>query len=427
MNRITACLTAILITLSSSYTPADSVEAEVVHWWYKGGDAQALQTIVEAFESRGGTWLDAGKTDFYTTREAVVSRLAKGYPPTATQWNAGIELTEFAQLGLLNIITAPTQQNHIRQHYYPSVLDWVTVNDQIIAVPVTVHNESWLWYNMAAFAGQQLSPPQSLVELQQVTQALESQGITALAVGSEAWQHRIVFMNILLATTDKNGFNKLFFTLDADYLDSDEFATVITSFTGLAAHVRSFGTGSWSDQIAAVHRGEAAMTYMGDWAKGEFQALGGKQGEHFSCHPAPGVDYLQPVIDVFFLGGTDAPKELASQHTLTQALLDTDSIIAFNKIKGSVPPFPVPDQTRSDQCESHSYKLLKQKQRTLAPFASLGDGRHHGLVQEAIRTLWQDGKDSWPAARELWLQAMTHERARRSRLGNAMSVSGITD
>lgn len=404
-----------------------SNEAEVVHWWYKGGDSVALQSLVVAFEQAGGNWIDAAETDFYTTRESVVSRLAKGYPPTATQWNAGVEIIEFAQLGLLNPLSNQKHVQHLREHYHQSVLDQVTVNNQIIAVPLNVHNESWMWTSQQVFEQTKLQPPATFEALIHQASTLEPLGIKAIAVGEEAWQQRILFIDVLISKTSKDGFNRLFKTLDPNYLDSEDFTNVISTFTTLSRHAHSFGDGSWSDQVAAVLEGKAALLFMGDWAKGEFQTLGGKIGTDFSCVMAPGVTQLQPVIDVFMLGGTDDLKEQAAQDRLVDALLQKQAVIEFNKIKGSVPPFQLTDRNDTDHCESKSLQLLQNNETVLPPFASLGDGRFAGLLQNAIRALWNDGMDGWPEARALFRDALHHEHERRKRQGNELLAGSDND
>ena len=417
-NNYLAFLTLWLTLLCCGKTLASAIEAEVGHWWHKGGDAKALEAIIERFETMGGTWFDAAEADFYSTRESVVSRLAKGYPPTAIQWNAGIEIIEFAQLGLINPITDPTQLKRLRQHYYPSVLEQVTVDDNVIAVPINVHNESWMWVSEPAFAQAKVSPPSLFSDIDRIAGALRQAGVVPLAVGSEAWQQRLVFMNVLLSLIGRDGFDQLFETADVTYLDSAAFASVVEVFTALSAHSQSFGDGSWSEQVAAVHRGEAAMLFMGDWAKGEFISLGGTLGVDFNCHIAPGVQQMLPVIDVFMLGGSDKQTELDAQRVLVEALLDKSSVTEFNRLKGSIPPFNDRDINNTsghtaDPCETGSLELLKNTETVLPPFASLGDGRHAGLVQNAIRELWIHGPDGWPKARQYFSDAILHENERR--------------
>jgi len=412
--------------ISGRDSSAGAYEAEVVHWWFKSGDARALRTLIHNFERRGGIWIDAAEADFYMTRERVVSRLAKGYPPTAIQWNAGIEVVEFAQLGLLNPIKDAQQRQQLEQQSYSTIIDQVTVDGEIIAVPINVHNESWMWANESVLRRAKVNAPASFQDIQSIVPALGELGVTPLAVGAQAWQQRILFMNVLLAQVGRAGFEQLLIDLNAEYLNGEEFSTVVETFTSLSKHARSFGDGSWTDQVKAVRNGDAALLFMGDWAKGEFLAMNAELGIDFFCHPAPGVDYLQPVIDVFMLGGSDDPAEIAAQRVYVDTLLDKDTVVSFNRIKGSVPPFPVGKDYAPDACESGSLDLLKERKKTLPPFASLGDGRHAGLIQEAIRILWSDGPSGWVEARALFAEAIDHEKARRNSRGKFI-VSGVDD
>ena len=64
-------------------------EAEVVHWWQSASERQALGVFLEAFQAEGGEWFDVSTDTYNSTRESALKRMAKGYSPTAVQWNGG--------------------------------------------------------------------------------------------------------------------------------------------------------------------------------------------------------------------------------------------------------------------------------------------------------------------------------------------------
>ena len=48
-----------------------------------------------------------------------------------------------------------------REHFLPEVLDAVTVNGEILAVPVNVHRENGVFYSVPVFSDLGLTPPMS--------------------------------------------------------------------------------------------------------------------------------------------------------------------------------------------------------------------------------------------------------------------------
>jgi len=119
VKKLCQILLASLVLFQSASAVA-SPEAEIMHWWSRGGDYAALQVFRAEFEGRGGIWHD-----------------------TITE---GWEVTEISRLGLLDPITDSVTLNKIRGSILDSVLGIVSVDEQIVAIPVNVHSENWLWH-----------------------------------------------------------------------------------------------------------------------------------------------------------------------------------------------------------------------------------------------------------------------------------------
>ena len=379
-------------TFSAPATKTPSAaETEVVHWWQRGGDAQALSIIINEFTARGGVWVNSPESNFDDTREQVVSRMAKGYPPTALQWNAGVESRQFAHLGLLNPVESSTQIKDLREHFHPEILKEVTVAGNLYGIPVNVHRENWLWTHNAHFSANNHLAPKSWQDILTISHDLQSKNITPIALGFESWQHRILFNDVLLGTLGPVGYSRFYRQKDVDLLSSENFIKAIRIFQNLKPYTRSFGEGDWNAQVNAVATGDAAMVFMGDWAKGEFITQDIKLGTEFDCLPAPGTDdSMLPVVDVFLLGKLDDASEKRGQRLLIDTLLDRNTLSAFNRIKGSVPPFRQLDNQRNDPCSDQVVSLLNQSDALVPSFASSGDGEFTSRIDDAIMALWSD-------------------------------------
>ena len=373
-------------------TPQPVPEIEVVHWWYKGGDANALEMIVNEYMLRGGHWDNAPESSFADTRESVVSRMAKGYPPTAIQWNAGIESRQFAELGLLNPVRSEQALEKLGSRYHPAVLKEITVDGELYAIPVNVHRENWMWVANNIFdTNEELEIPTTWLDIIATGEYLLEQEQIPIALGSEIWQHRILFNNVLLGVMGSKAYRRFYQLKDPTILDSDAFRTVVKTYRQLQPYTHSFGNGSWYAQVEAVATEQAALLFMGDWASGEFQNQQSVLGEDYECRSAPGTEsHLVPVIDVFLLGRLTEPEDIRGQSLLIDTLLDRETISAFNELKGSVPPFKTFEQQNFDACRQQVAKLLQAKDSVVAPFASAGDGEFNAKIEAAIVNLWDD-------------------------------------
>lgn len=373
-------------------TPQPAPEIEVVHWWFKGGDANALEMIVNEFMLRGGQWDNAPESSFADTRESVVSRMAKGYPPTAIQWNAGVESRQFAELGLLNSVNSTEAIEKLINNYHPSVLKEITVDGKLYAIPVNIHRENWMWVASKIFeTNEELEIPTTWLDIIATGEYLLEQEQIPIALGSEIWQHRILFNDVLIGVMGRQAYSRFYTLKDPTILDSDGFRTVVKTYRQLKPYTHSFGNGSWYSQVEAVATDQAALLFMGDWASGEFRNQQSVLGVDFDCHSAPGSEeYLVPVIDVFLLGRLTEQADIRGQHLLIDTLLDRDTISAFSELKGSVPPFRNFEQQTFDGCRQQVADLLQAEDAVVAPFASSGDGEFTAKIEAAIVNLWDE-------------------------------------
>jgi glucose/mannose transport system substrate-binding protein len=81
-------------------------QAEVLHWWTSGGEARAVQTLMDEFQSNGGKWVDmpvaGGGGD--AAMQALRARVLAGNAPTAVQLK-GPSIQEWYEEGVLADLT----------------------------------------------------------------------------------------------------------------------------------------------------------------------------------------------------------------------------------------------------------------------------------------------------------------------------------
>ena len=396
-------------------------EAEVVHWWYRGGDREAVNILRDEFESRGGTWFDSSSSDMVAALDGAVSRMAKGYSPTLIQWNAGWEVNQFYKLGLLRSIEKPELDAHLRAKLLDSVVDNVSVDDRIVALPVNIHSENWVWLRRQ----QDAAAPKELGDWDQVfdyAKTIHSRDGVAIAMGADPWQRRLLFNSILVGALGAERYVRLYSDLDVQILNTNAFDHALNTFVDLQEYASMFGEGRWDQQVAAIASGEAQMVFMGDWAKGEFENLGLELDREFECRPVPTTaNHLMLVIDAFVLGSVDFPSERQGQDLFIQVVTDEVTSVNFNRLKGSLPPLKNIDIQSMDSCNQIAHTALRDPEKVIPSFSSFGDRGFLGRLERIMSDLW-DRKVSLESTRQLFRMELLSEVRKRSQMVTTVQV-----
>ncbi len=379
---------ASVMFIHSSAAIADP-EVEIMHWWSSGGERAALQVFKEAFKGRGGIWYDSNTRNSVDTLNNALSRMAKGYSPTFVLWNVGWEVQQISEMGLVDPITDTQQLLRLESTVLDSVMDLVAVDGQIVAIPVNVHSNNWLWYLNANSTKVPVQSLQSWDDFLELARARNDAGDTVIAVGSESWQQRILFNSLLLGVAGKNVYQRFYAGTDSTVFGDPALHQALGTFTELNQYAKSFGDGSWGDQIKAVVNGDALTISMGDWAKGEFKTLGIEVGDQLACAPAPAThDLLIPVLDVFVRGRVENQQEREGQALFIDMVTDPAINQQFNALKGSLPPLKNLDTTTLDECSRIAHKVLQSNDNVVKPFASYGSREHLSQIEDLISRLW---------------------------------------
>ena len=112
-----------------------------------------------------------------------------------------------------------------------------------------------------------------------------------------------------------------------------EIMKMIKSYTDKSAPGRD-----WNLATAMVIKGEAAMQFMGDWAKGEFTAAGKSPGKDYIAMPAPGTSaQFLFNVDSFIMFKQKDPEAQKAQKAMAGLILQPEFQTVFNVNKGSIP------------------------------------------------------------------------------------------
>lgn len=314
---------------------------ELLSWWVAASELDALDALLDVHRERYPN--DRVRNTTYETgpeaQQRLYEQIAAHTPPDLYQENA-YDLPQILvdEPGCLASLSDFFEEHGLAEAIVPEVLQAVTIDGVVRAMPVNIHRENALLYNKKVFDELGLSPPTTLDELLATCESLKAAGITPIATAYLGWIQRILFNGLSAARMGTSAFQAFLEGTGA----IDEVALrksiklldeVLTNYVNDSAADPDFG---WTDAADLMSKGKAGMFIHGDWAKGYLVQLGAIPGFDFGVVGMPGASDL-------FLYGVDvfAMLEGAADPEPTRRFLETvgskEGQIAFNKLKGSTP------------------------------------------------------------------------------------------
>lgn len=381
---------ALALLMAAPAALADPLKAEVLHFWVSGGEAKAAKVIADAFTARGGQWVDNAVTGGDAARSAAISRIAGGNPPTAMMWNVGTAIKDLASKGMLNDVDAVAQKENWKAFLPPLVLDRMIVDGHVVAVPVNIHGENWLFANTKLLADLGIAMPKTWDEFFVAADKIKAAGFIPLAQGGEPWQELLLFRAIVAGQGGTDLYKRVFVDRDPAAVTSPEMKKALETLARLKTYTDPDTSGrSWNAATNMVITGQAAFQVMGDWAKGEFSAAGQTAGKEFACAlpPGGGSGYII-AVDVFAFPKTADAAAIDAQGLLATTLMDPKVQTDFNKVKGSVPVRLDADPAAFDACGQLAIKTLADPANHLPNAALALSDDMEGAIEDLVTSYW---------------------------------------
>ncbi len=327
-------------------------DPEVLSWWVSRGEADALHALLRVYERShpNAGAVSAAIAGTSIAREQLRSRMTRGVPPDTFQMNGGTDLISWVghrstreRMEPLDFLFASEGWSSA---FPRDVLDLVTHSGRVYAVPVDVHRLNLLFFSKRIFDECGLHPPATLGEMHDAAEVLRARGFVPFAIGyRQPWTlTMLAFENVMVAVAGGAYYREFFrgrCSPDDPELRStlDHVARILDYANPDAAEL------GWDGAVELLQSGRAAMTIMGDWAKGYLINTGAPS--EFGQTPSPGSGGA-------FVFGTDTfglPKR-ASQRAGAIELLKVfgskEGQDAFNPLKGSIPARIDADLSRYD-------------------------------------------------------------------------------
>jgi len=393
--------------------PAAKGKFEFFSWWTSGGEADGKNDILNLYKQLYPSVevVDAavagGGGD--QAKGVLKTRMQASDPPDTFQVHGGPELIDgYVKVGKMEPITSIYKDMGMMDAYPKQLLDLVSNGGEIYSIPANIHRGNVLFYNKKIFADNSITPPTTWAEFFAAADKLKAKGIAPLAVGAKnTWAVTMLFEDLLLAQGGPDKFKALM-TGTTPWTDT----AVVGALTDLQKMFTSgyvntdFSAVEWDAAAGQLVNGKAAMTIMGDWAKGYFQANDPKWADNYGWIPSPGTKGIFKVITDSF-GLPKGAKNPENTKNFLRVLGSKTGQVTFNLRKGSIPARTDVDTSKFDVYMKDAAADFKSATALVgsAPHGSATDEAFASALNEGINTFIGNPKDPIGAAAGLLAKA----------------------
>lgn len=329
-----------LLVLFVFTCPTFAGDVEVLHWWTSGGEAKSVGVLKELLENEGHKWKDfavaGGGGD--TAMTVLRSRAVSGNPPTAAQVK-GPQIQQWGDEGVLANLDDVARAGNWDKLLPKVVADIMKYQGHYVAVPVNVHRINWMWVNPKVFKKAGARIPTTWDQFEAAAKKIKKAGFIPVAFGGQAWQEATVFESIVAGVGGQEFYKKTMIQADPKYLNSPTMVKCFKIFKSIKKYTDTNAPGrDWNLATAMVIKGEAAMQFMGDWAKGEFTAANKKPGVDYVAMPVPETSHVFLFnVDSFIMFNVKDKNARKAQKTMARLIMEPKFQKVFNVNKGSIP------------------------------------------------------------------------------------------
>jgi glucose/mannose transport system substrate-binding protein len=368
MKRILSLALCAMVLVAAQTVGAqakkDANVLEIWHIWTAGGEAEAFKALTDGFQAAHPEIKlqlrpMAGSSDL---RQQLGIALMGGSPPEVfyTPGPATL-LKDFADAGSIAPITDVWTSAKCEQNYDPAIVSMYKIRADYWAMPLNIHSENAVWYNVDVFNKLGLKPPKTWDDYKKICDTLKKNGI-APTVGTTGWPIPMTIEPFIVKAAGTKGWN--------DFLNGK------LSFTGpemrqafkdwkelyLDQLIKDWAGYAWADAAKPFIEGKAGMYFShGDWLESLFKSQGMDDSKFgFFFAPAPDAGSAPIIIvDSFALAKGCANPKLGKMFLEYCASVDGQK--RFNKIKGSIAPNKQVPADIYDATMSKMNAMYKQK------------------------------------------------------------------
>lgn len=387
MLKLATCVGGLLVTC-----PTLAQELDVVHYWTSEAESKAIGALADAYTASGGTWVDNATGGFDDARALAISRIMGGDAPSALLTTPGGSVDELTESGLLRDFNDLAAAEGWQERVSPVVWEAMQSGGNVVAVPLGMHSDNWVWYSSTLFSELGIEAPQSWDALFAAADKIDESGKVGLAIGGEPWQELYILVDTVIGVGGADLYDALFVQHDATRATSAEAVQAFELLRKASTYADDASTGrSWNDTTNMVVTNRAGMQFMGDWAKGEFTAAGQTGGTDYGCMLVPsasGSPYVI-IVDVLVFPQPNSEEEAAGQEKLASLAMSGDVAANIAKAKGSVPAVNNVESGALDYCAGIGATTASEGTVLPSVYSSLS-GDQLGQLTDLVGQFWAD-------------------------------------
>jgi glucose/mannose transport system substrate-binding protein len=319
---------------------ASDDQLEVYSWWTGPGEEEGLAAMAEAFEAAnpGIRFVNAAVSGGAgsNAKAILASRLLANDPPDSYQRHAGLELLDDVRSGKVQDLTDLYEQQGWRKVFPKGLLDNLTIDGKIYAVPVNIHRANLIWYNPRTLRELGIAgPPKTWADFLTQAEIIRGKGKVPLSVGPE-WTQKHLMETVLLGELGADAYERLF-SGDLGWT-SPEVTSALAMFGKVlgASDVKS-AAGEWQPQLDRIVEGSAVYAVMGDWSSSYLEQSKKLQWrDGYDVATSPGTEGVYDFLSDSFTLPTGVRSPDLSRKWLVECGSASGQNL-FNPLKGSIP------------------------------------------------------------------------------------------
>ena len=362
---------AVLTSVFISHSAFGQSDIELTTFWGSQGEKSALDEIVKPLQENGISAEVIYIDGYSELRQSISERISIDQPPEVSHWLWGDDLTTLSDTA--NLVPLPPQANGqaIDDVLLPEILNAIEKDGAYIALPIGVHLQGIMLYNMQRLSEVGVgTPPKNWDEFFAAAEKLQANGVIPIAQSDEFWMFRSVFDAALSSIGGSEAFNDLYQDFDAsgNFLGTlEETLNVINKYK-LYADAGAEGR-EWWQLVDMVTTGEAAMGMMGDFAQAQISTHPENVTKNIVCGPIPGQQVANFGVDVFVTFDSQIESWRDDYQTYIDTVLSKDVQARYLAIKGGLPVIQGIEPKDLEQCAANSLSIWKNSQgaRTAVP------------------------------------------------------------
>ncbi|XXT20328.1 extracellular solute-binding protein [Sorangium sp. So ce429] len=372
---------------------------EIFSWWASPSESKALQALLDVHRrAHPGVEVINNTAGVQRTvlEQRLDERMATGKPPDVFQVHGGVRLMDWVKYNgvegenKLEPLDDVAASSGWLSTVPESVVETVTHDGRVYAVPVNVHRLNCLFYNKRLFAQHELTPPTTLDELYAVNEAFAAQGVTPLAVAAQdpSTPANLMWEHLFVMSAGAQYYDDLF----KGRLATPDTPEVRAALDAVPEALKYMNPDAeelrWVDGVELVGQGKAAMYMDGDWVKAEFQARGYTLDEDFGMVTV-GEDAFVYVVDTFVLPRGASHRGAALDLLATMGSVEGQD--ALNPLKGSIPSRIDADLGLYDSLSRKAMEDARSPQTRFVPARNLSAPR--AFFDPIDKAFWEFVKD----------------------------------